>query len=186
MRSPVQATFAEFLAALEFWETELFSDLTMMVDCYEFIRMVETQRHRNTDIKLLTMSDGSDDAGAMTFGWIISLPDGTRLAKCSGPVYGPFGTSFRAEGYGFLSVTRFLFRLSEFCRIKPDWRVKLMTDNLGLITRLEKSLPFSDPFPNLTLQPDWDVTNKIIKTLQSIQIDPILEHVKGHQDDHTL
>jgi hypothetical protein len=122
----------------------------------------------------------------MTFGWIISLPDGTRLAKCSGPVYGPYGTSFRAEGYGFLSVTRFLFRLSEFCGIKPEWRVKLMTDNLGLITRLEKSLPFSDPFPNLTLQPDWDVTNEIIKTIQSIQIDPILEHVKGHQDDHTL
>jgi hypothetical protein len=32
------------------------------------------------DIQLLTMSDGSDDAGAMTFGWIISLPNGHRLA----------------------------------------------------------------------------------------------------------
>jgi hypothetical protein len=41
-------------------------------------------------------------------------------------------------------------------------------------------------FPNLTLQPDWDVTHKIITTLQSVQLEPILEHVKGHQDDHTL
>jgi hypothetical protein len=61
-----------------------------------------------------------------------------------------------------------------------------MTDNLGLLTRLEKSLPFYEPFPNLTLQPDWDVTHEIITTLQSMQLDPLFEHVKGHQDDHTL
>jgi hypothetical protein len=76
-RSPVPATFTEFLATLEFWEAELFSDLTMMVDCYKFIRMVDTQRQRNTNINLLTMSGGSDESGAMRFGWIMSLPDGT-------------------------------------------------------------------------------------------------------------
>jgi hypothetical protein len=109
MRPPVQATFTEFLATLVFWETELISNLTMLVDCYKFVQMVETQRHRNTDIKFLTMSDGSNESGAMAFGWIISLPDGTCLTKCSGPVYGPFGTSFPAEGYGFLSVTQLIF-----------------------------------------------------------------------------
>jgi hypothetical protein len=41
-----------------------------------------------------------------------------------------------------------------------------------------------DPFPNATLQPDWDVTNKIVVTLQALLIDPVFEHVKGHQDNH--
>ena len=66
----------------------------MHVDCYEFIQLIENQPARNTEIQLLTMSDGSDNSGAMTFGWIIALPDGTRLARGSGPAYGPFGTSF--------------------------------------------------------------------------------------------
>jgi hypothetical protein len=77
----------------------------MLVDCYELIRLVENQHLRNTEIQLLTMSDGSDESGAMMFGWIILLPDGHRLARCSGPAYGPFGKSFCAEGYGFLSVS---------------------------------------------------------------------------------
>jgi hypothetical protein len=59
-----------------------------------------------------------------------------------------------------------------------------MTNNLGLITRLDKFLPYPDPFPNVTLQPDWDVTNEILVTLQAMPIQTIFAHVKGHQDDH--
>jgi hypothetical protein len=92
------ASFSEYLSSLDTWETELFDDLTMHVDCYELIRLVETQMTQTTQVQLITVSDGFDNAGAMTFGWIISLPDGTRLARCVGPAYGPFGTSFRAEG----------------------------------------------------------------------------------------
>jgi hypothetical protein len=120
----------------------------------------------------------------MMFGWIISLPDGHRLAHCSGPAYGPFGTSFCAEGYGFLSVSRFILRLHEFCGIEPSWRIQLMTGNLGLLTRIEKSLPHPEPFPNLTLASDWDVTHKIVTTLQAMKIKSVLEHVYGHQDNH--
>jgi hypothetical protein len=116
----------------------------------------------------------------------MSLPNGKRLARCSGPVYGPFGTSFRAEGYGFLSVSHFPLRLHKFCNIEPTWRIQLMTDNLGLLTRVEKSLPHPDPFPNMTLKPDWDVTNKIVVTLQAMTFNPILAHIKGHQDDHAI
>ena len=60
-----------------------------------------------------------------------------------------------------------------------------MTANLGLLTRVQKVLPYPYPFPNITLQADWDVTNEIVSTLQSMTIQPQLEHVKGHQDDHT-
>jgi hypothetical protein len=82
---PIASTFSEFLQSLEQWEKELFADLTMHADCYELISLVEAQQTRTTQVQLITVSDGSDDTGAMTFGWIISLPDGTRLARCSGP-----------------------------------------------------------------------------------------------------
>jgi hypothetical protein len=130
-----------------------------------------------------TPSDGSDDAGSMSFGWIISLPNGHRLAHCAGPSFGPYGSSFRAEGYGLLSVSRFLVRLQEFCQQPPSWHVQMMTDNLGLLTRVEKGLPLEHPFPNITLLADWDVTNKIIHSVRQLGGTPRFTHVKGHQDN---
>jgi hypothetical protein len=70
----------------------------------------------------------------MSFGWIIALPSGRRLARCSGPAFGSYGSSFQADGYGFLSVTQFLIRLCEFCAVSPSWTIQMMTDNLGLVT----------------------------------------------------
>jgi hypothetical protein len=156
----ITATLTEFLDTLAFWETELILMLTMEVDCYTFMDLVNAQP--DAALQLLTMSDGSDNAGAMTFGWIISLPNGQRLARSAGPAYRPSGSSFRAEGYGFLSVSRFLVRIQEFCNQQPQWQIQVMTDNQGLLTRIETSLPYVDPFPNSTLQADWDVTNEII------------------------
>jgi hypothetical protein len=49
--------------------------------------------------KLLMVSDGSDSASKMTFGWALSLNDGTRLAYCVGPAFGR-GSSHRAEATG--------------------------------------------------------------------------------------
>ena len=109
------------------------------------------------------------------------LPSG-RLAPCSGPAFGPTGSSFHAKGYGFLSVTRFLVRLCEFCLEAPTWTIQMMTDNQGLLTRIEASLGYPDPFPTLTLASDWDVTHKITCGLRSLSTTPILKHVKGHQD----
>jgi hypothetical protein len=58
--------FQEYLLALAEWETELFSELVMHVDCYELIRLVETTPLCNTAIHLLTATNGLDDAGVMT------------------------------------------------------------------------------------------------------------------------
>jgi hypothetical protein len=60
-----------------------------------------------------------------------------------------------------------------------------MTDNEGLLTRVTTSLPFLEPFPNVTLQADWDVTNEIIHSLRQLECQLSFLHVKGHQDDHS-
>jgi hypothetical protein len=60
----------------------------------------------------------------------------------------------------------------------------MLTDNQGLLTRLSLSLPYPEPFPNLTLAPNWDVTNEIALGLRTFTTTPTLQHVKGHQDNH--
>jgi hypothetical protein len=61
----------------------------------------------------------------------------------------------------------------------------MMMDNQGLLTRVETSLPFTSPFPNLTLQANWDITNKIVHSIRQFAQTPSFLHVKGYQDDQT-
>jgi hypothetical protein len=157
----------------------------MKVDCLEFIHLVNSQLLAKSSAQLITVSDGSDNSGLMTFGWAIALPNGQRLATCAGPAYGPSSSSFHAKGYGFLSVSRFLVRLFEFCLVQPAWVIQMMTDNQGLLTRIESSYPHPERFPNLTLLLDWDVTHEITKSILSFGRKPLLVHVEGHQDTHT-
>jgi hypothetical protein len=93
------------LQSLDPWESQLFLELLMEVDCYEFIQMVNTQSISEAAIQLIMVSKGSDDSGSMRLCWIISLLNGRHLAQCSGPAFGPYTSSFRAEGYGFLSIS---------------------------------------------------------------------------------
>jgi hypothetical protein len=59
----------------------------------------------------------------------------------------------------------------------------MMTDNKDLLTRLETSLPYIEPFPNIMLISDWDITHEIVHSLRQLQTPPTLNHVKGHQDN---
>ncbi len=58
-----------------------------------------------------------------------------------------------------------------------------MTDNKDLLTRVETSLPYIEPFPNIMLISDWDITHEIVHSLRQLQTPPTLNHVKGHQDN---
>jgi hypothetical protein len=89
------------------------------------------------DIQLISVSDGSAfDNKSMSFGWIMSLPNGTRLATCAGPAHGSKKSSFCAEGYGLLSLTRFLHHLFHFCLCRPSWKLQLSCDNDPLLKRI--------------------------------------------------
>jgi hypothetical protein len=90
----------------------------------------------------------------------------------------------RAEGYGFLSVSRFIIRIQEFCSSDAPWSIKMLTDNPGLLTHTETILQYLTPFPNFTLLPDWDLTHETAESLRLLPKPPQLVHVKGHQDDH--
>jgi hypothetical protein len=78
------------------------------------------------------VSDGSQIADTTTFGWVLSLSDGTRLVRCAGPGRGP-GTSHRAEVYGVLSAVCFVARLQLFVSTTAPWSLRFTTDNKGLL-----------------------------------------------------
>jgi hypothetical protein len=87
-------TCSEYLKTLDHWELHLFANLEMLVDCYKFIQIVDSQLLAASNTHLLMMSDGLDLDGSMSFSLIIALPWGRQLAQCAGPAFGPYGSSF--------------------------------------------------------------------------------------------
>jgi hypothetical protein len=59
------ATFQQFLNQLDSWETQLFLELHMEVDCYECLHLVNSQALEERVIQLLMVSDGLDDSGCL-------------------------------------------------------------------------------------------------------------------------
>jgi hypothetical protein len=152
----------------------------------------------------ISASDGSvrlQDHGA--FGWCISLPCGRRLATCAGPVFGTKPSSYRAEGYGMLSLLRFLLRLFEYCDMPPPTCGTIVCDNISIVDKVnsyQSPYPLTDLLnvewtplnpptgyasnksPSSTLNPDWDVLQEIRHTLSDLTFRPTIQHIKGHQD----
>jgi hypothetical protein len=62
------------------------------------------------------------------------LPNGTRLATCTGPAHGANQSSLRAEGYSMLSLA--WYHLFLFCDVHPKWKTCMSCDNKGLIHHL--------------------------------------------------
>jgi hypothetical protein len=112
-----------------------------------------------------------------------------------GPAHGPRPSSYRAEGYGLLSILRFFIRLAKFTGQFDPWTGILVTDSQSVL----KTLAGGDRKFNATdepvqidgttvvldvLCPDWDILVEIqysLKHLPGLR----LKYVKGHQDDKT-
>jgi hypothetical protein len=63
--------------------------------------------------RMLIVSDGSVRHNWGAFGWVLALPDGTRLFEGQGPAYGHEISSFRAEAYGMLSALRYIHHIAK-------------------------------------------------------------------------
>ena len=145
----------------------------MIQSCYTILDILQRNSALRTNPSAnLFVSDGSASSGSMSFGWVLSTHNGEILIRCSGPAPGK-ESSFRSEGYGMLSVVRFLFHLFEYCQQTHPGPFRFITDNQGLLTRVQSALQYDDPYPNSTLEPEWDVVNEIVSTLQGLPIELI-------------
>jgi hypothetical protein len=132
------------------WDKSLFDGLIMEVSCHEILDRLPPARTAAETSRAapntLLLSDGSAGDDSMSFGWVLSLYDGTVLARCSGPAAG-HELPFRSEGYGMLSAVRFLFHIFEYCQETRVGLYRFITDNQGLIRRVITSLAYDEPYP---------------------------------------
>ena len=168
----------EVIETLDKWEKDLLQDLEFLVPETDVWEAMEAEH-------CIFVSDGSAPAPKGSFGWVLSTPNGRRLARCSGPAYGLKPNSYRAEGYGMLSVHRFEYRMNEV----HDGTIKrpeLDCDSESMINTCKKYRGYKTIFPNNTLSAEWDIVAEILATLNLLprSAHPKLEHIKGHQDDH--
>jgi hypothetical protein len=170
-------TFTDYLATLDQWERLLFDHLDLTVSPYEIIATLDSHE------AIYSASDGSIKDYQGSFGWLLSSPDGTVIIKCSGPAYGKQMKSYRAEGYGMLSLLRFIYRLYSFCQQPLPDALSLFCDSKSLLDKTRTYLQHSRFYPNTSLQPDWDVVQQIASTIRQFPHPPHLVHVKAHQDD---
>eukprot|EP00980_Cylindrotheca_fusiformis_P013741 scaffold3534_cov102-Cylindrotheca_fusiformis.AAC.1 len=175
------SSFSEYVATLSPAVRSLFADLDLRIPDDELVETLNNTSQQ-PQFKCVGVSDGSALADSMTFGWTLAAPDGFRMVACAGPAYGSQASSYRAEGYGFVSMAMFLFHFRHFCEAIPDWKVTFVSDNLGLVTKVSQSWHYDFPFPNLTLAPDYDIVHETVMLLRQARVRATFSHVKGHQD----
>ena len=110
----------------------------------------------------------------MSYGWILSTTDGTRLVKCIGPGYGSSPTPFRAEAYGVLSILLFLRLIAETAGV-PTLSGLVVCDCKSLVKRIPDDPLFCT---NNALASEWDIFQLIHQF--STCIHRRIEWVKGH------
>jgi hypothetical protein len=110
-------TFPEYVDHLPHWEHDLFAQLEIYFGCYTILelRVMEEYPVADTsaspDYTQCNLSSTLIIVGIMTFGWTMSLPNGTHIVSCSGHTPGSKYSSFHVKAYRMLSMVRFLFHL---------------------------------------------------------------------------
>ena len=174
------------MSTLPAWESAILQGITFQLSPEDIEHFLQSHRsHDAAPVQLV--SDGSQKGPAMSFGWIFGTSDGTILAEHAGPAFGT-PTSHRAEGWGMLSGARFLLHLCRYRRIPlpQHLHIESVSDNAGLITRMQNRRTYVTVFANATLEPDWDITEQIHASFEDIQ--PVTHKYaweRGHQDDTT-
>ena len=95
----------------------------------------------------------------MTYRWILATPEGKWLAAVNGPSMGR-GSSLKAKEDRMLSATLFSsIDANEYS--SEDCNIKYVSDNQALIQQCKEHLKFDIPYPNMTLQAEYDIIEQI-------------------------
>ena len=176
---PTTHLLGDIHETLQPWEQPLFRGIELLVTQQQLLQTM-------AEHPVILCSDGSQNRNKASFGWVLSTGDGQRLVRCAGPSFGMNQTSYRAEGYGILAISRFLWHIQDKFQVRTP-PGKVYCDNRSMIRRVRSPPKHLDRiYPNETLASEWDVLMEIWTTIQALDCEtrPTFHHVKGHQDDH--
>ena len=106
------------------------------------------------------------------------------LIHVSGQAYGKAPSSFRAEGYGMLAILRFLHHFTQFNNISIKGKLKIYSDNEGLIIRVNQIKEYTHIQPRRGMISESNVELQIRDTLQLLHTYVEVQHAMGHQDNN--
>ena len=145
--------FQAYIHTLAPWEIDLLQFLQLQQDVFAIMNKMQSGFSAASDGSVLYHTNGS-------FGWILATNDGERLVQAYGPVRGYRPTSYWAEGYGLLSVLRFLTRMQDYCQIPVDettpWQWTVTSDNISLVEVINNMAKVSNPL-ELHDWTNWDI-----------------------------
>jgi len=176
---PPPTTFLELLPTLDQWERDLFDTCLFLVPYHEVLHTVCTE-------SVMFASNGGATSPKASFGWVLSTNQGRRLPHLSGPAYGAHSNSYRAEGYGILSVMRFIFWVQSFVTGTLS-ESRLHCDNKSMVASSQEVPAEWKRTPNSTQASDYDVLADIWATrdLSQTTACPAVLHIKGHHNKKT-
>ena len=179
-------TFDAFVDTLEPWEIDVLRMTTMHVDPNALCYALSNGLRAASDGSVRFLTQGA-------FGWALSTAQGIQAATGMGPARGPRPSSYRAEGYGLLSILRFLIRIAEYTGRGDPWQGVLVTDSQSVLKTLgggDKEFKATDEPVRIdgetvvldVLCPDWDI---LIEIQHALKLLPglTLQFIKGHQDE---
>jgi hypothetical protein len=169
-------SFTAYLSLLPSWDQRLLQHVTIL-DAQALIAYFQTEGI------LFVVSDGGEAEKCGSYGALLATDDDI-LVKISGLTEGALPGSFRAESYGCLAISRFIYHFRHYYKLDPILcRNFFYCDNKGIITRLNFTDAPLAPFPRHFLRSDIDLEMQIMDTIRLLGIDVSYHHVKGHQDD---
>ena len=161
-RAPKYTTFDEYVATLPMWIRDMIAHATE-THCPDS-SLYELLQQGNTNI--LVASDGGQKDEYGSFGWVIGTSHEV-IWDCEGTARGYPMQSYRAEGYGRMSLLLFLTHYIRYHGIKTadDLRVTSYCDNSSLLKAEEQFHTREVDSPSWYLKPDHDV----IMTLSEVR-----------------
>jgi hypothetical protein len=137
---------------------------------------------------LLTLVGGD---GAKTcrgsYGAVAAL-NAIQFLSVQGPAAGPYPRSYRAEAYAMAALVLAIVLLVESLFLPRPclFAIHLFSNNEGLVKQIVKMQHWKTFYPSTALLPEWDPLSLILTYLKVLPSDPLVTHVKGHQDDDAL
>ena len=101
-QGPPPPSFQDFVSRQSDWAQRLLDHTRFLTPFEEFVEKLQMS------LFIVAAGDGSVKNQQGAFGWVIADPNGEFLVEGQGPAYGTPMDSFRAEGYGLLSILTFL------------------------------------------------------------------------------
>ena len=170
-------SFSSRINSLEHWECSLLQSHKFYNHDTITVAGLTNQPH-------IIATDGSENTGIGSFGWIICSHQGEILASGSGLAYGLHISSFRCEAYAILAALRFIIQLRQHHQLPSfDPHITWLCDCKSLLQRITTALS-PIPNPNRTKLAEHDTEIAIAHSFRLVSSNLHQKHIHSHQNDN--